>query len=93
VKAKITGSTVIVLGQVTGDITARNRLELRAPSRVVGNINTPSLVIQEGATFEGQCAMGAADPARRGKKADFSVLLRGDETPEHALAAELDAPK
>src|SRR5207248_4397654 len=77
VKAKITGTAVVVHGQVTGDINARNRLELRAPSKVVGNLNTPSLVIQEGAVFDGQCAMGAtADGARRGKKPDFSALLK-----------------
>jgi cytoskeletal protein CcmA (bactofilin family) len=91
VKAKIAGATVVVHGQVTGDITARARLELRAPSRVVGNINTPSLIIQEGAVFEGQCAMGGSDPARRGnKKTDFSVLLRGDESAEKPLATQLD---
>src|SRR5215831_8787372 len=75
VKAKINGTSVVVHGQVTGDISARTRLELRAPSKVVGNISTPNLVIQEGAVFEGQCAMGGAatgavagDPVRRGKK-------------------------
>lgn len=83
VKARITGATVIVHGQVTGDITARTRIELRAPSRVVGNINTPSLVIHEGAVLEGQCTMGGAETARRAKKADFSVLMRSDDRSEN----------
>ena len=87
VKARITGGTVLVHGQVTGDITARTRIELRAPSRVVGNISTPSLVIQDGAVLEGQCTMGGADAARRGKKPDFSVLLRSEEHAEHAPPA------
>ena len=89
VKAKINGTTIVVHGQVTGDIAARTRLELRAPSKVMGNISTPNLVIQEGAVFEGQCAMGAAgaaagvgDAARRGKKPDFSVLFRKEEATE-----------
>ncbi|HJQ83409.1 MAG TPA: polymer-forming cytoskeletal protein [Candidatus Binatia bacterium] len=76
VKAKITGTSVVIHGHVNGDIHARTRLELRAPSKVTGNINTPSLVIHEGAHFEGQCAMGTGDGARRGKKPDFSALLR-----------------
>ena len=58
VKARITGTSIVVHGQVTGDITARTRLELRAPGKVIGNISAPSLIIQEGAIFEGQCAMG-----------------------------------
>ena len=86
VKAKILGTSVVVHGQVTGDISARTRLELRAPSKVVGNITSASLVIHEGAVFEGQCSMGGAvDAARKGKKPDFSVLLRGDETTEEPI--------
>src|SRR5881397_3947664 len=49
VKAKIIGTSIVVHGQVTGDVAAKTRLELRAPSKVVGNISTPNLVIQEGA--------------------------------------------
>jgi cytoskeletal protein CcmA (bactofilin family) len=71
VNAQITGTAVVVHGKVTGDITARTRLEIRAPSKVFGNITTPSLVIHEGAVFEGQCAMG--DAAKGDKKAPSVV--------------------
>jgi cytoskeletal protein CcmA (bactofilin family) len=57
VKAKITGTVVIVHGQVNGDIAAKTRLELRSPGRVHGNISTATLVIQEGTVFEGSCSM------------------------------------
>src|SRR6267143_1691059 len=42
VNAQITGSSVVVHGRVTGDITARKRLEIRAPGKLFGNITTPS---------------------------------------------------
>ena len=58
VNAQITGNAVIIHGRVTGDVTARKRLEIRAPGRLVGNIVTPNLVIHEGVVFEGQCTMG-----------------------------------
>ena len=95
VKAKIIGTSIIVHGHVTGDITAKTRLELRAPSKVVGNLNTPNLVIQEGAIFEGQCAMGGAEPARKsgGKKPDFSVLLQRDENADDLLATPPEVTK
>jgi len=93
VKAKINGTSVIVHGQVTGDINARTRLELRAPSKVVGNITSGSLVIHEGAVFEGQCSMGAAADSARKKKADFSVLLRGDETTEEPIVPPPAPPR
>lgn len=68
--AQITANTIIVQGRVTGDLTARKRIELKAPAVVAGNINTPSLVIHEGVVFEGHCAMGGAAATRpeRGEK-------------------------
>lgn len=67
VNATIVGNTVVIQGRVTGDVTAKKRLEIRAPGKLYGNISSPSLVIQEGVVFEGQCNMGAAD-AQRGEK-------------------------
>lgn len=67
INAQITGGSVIVHGKVTGDITARKRLEIRAPAKVFGNISTPTLVIHEGAIFEGQCTM-SADPAAKAER-------------------------
>jgi cytoskeletal protein CcmA (bactofilin family) len=60
VKAQVHGATVVVHGTVTGDIRATSRLEIRRPAKVKGNISSPVLVIEEGASFEGKCAMGDA---------------------------------
>lgn len=67
VNAQIVGNAVVVHGRVTGDVTARKRLEIRAPGRLVGNINTPSLIIHEGVVFEGHCTMGGAEASRADK--------------------------
>jgi cytoskeletal protein CcmA (bactofilin family) len=84
VKAKITGTTVIVHGQVTGDVSARTKLELRSPGCIRGNVSTASLVIQEGTVFEGQCTMGG--DARATIKVTPAAV--GDAKPaEPALAA------
>ncbi len=60
VEAEVTADTIVITGKVTGDVTARRRLEIRAPGQVQGNITTPSLVIHDGVRFEGQCSMGRA---------------------------------
>jgi len=73
VSAQIQASTVIVLGRVNGDVTARKRVELRAPARLIGNLNTPGLVIHEGVTFEGHCTMAAAEG--RMEKGDKKVAI------------------
>jgi cytoskeletal protein CcmA (bactofilin family) len=57
VKAQITADSIIITGTVNGDVTARRRLEIRAPGKLYGNIATPSLVVHDGVIFEGKCAM------------------------------------
>jgi cytoskeletal protein CcmA (bactofilin family) len=74
VNAQMTANSVIIKGKVTGDITARKRVEIRAPGKLFGNITTPSLVIHEGVVFEGHCSMGGSD-AQRVEKAERKVAL------------------
>lgn len=44
-------------GTINGDISATEKVHLGRTARVVGNITTPKLVIEEGAVFEGGCTM------------------------------------
>jgi len=60
VRAEMDVSTVIIYGDVYGNIRASNSIELHSPSHLVGNIITPSLVIDRGATFDGNCRMMGA---------------------------------
>jgi cytoskeletal protein CcmA (bactofilin family) len=59
VAAQIRADAVIVAGKVSGDIVAIRRIEIRPSAKVLGNITAPTLVINEGALFEGHCAMQA----------------------------------
>jgi cytoskeletal protein CcmA (bactofilin family) len=61
VNARIEGTTIVIQGTVTGDIVAQTRLELRPPGKVTGDVTTPSLVINEGAVFEGRCSMRSGE--------------------------------
>ncbi len=76
VNAQITATNVVIHGNVTGDIRATKKLEIRSPAKLFGNVITPSVVIEEGVVFEGHCSMGASE--ERGKKV---TLLAGDEKP------------
>lgn len=60
VKAKITAQSVVVHGKVEGNVSAKEKIELIAPARLTGDIDTPRLVITEGVVFEGDCSMGVA---------------------------------
>ena len=84
VNAQIIGASVIVHGRVTGDVTAKKRLEIRAPGKLFGNITTPSLVIHEGVVFEGQCSMGGPDTQRAEKDRKVAFFPKDDRPPEPA---------
>ncbi|HVT45954.1 MAG TPA: polymer-forming cytoskeletal protein [Thermoanaerobaculia bacterium] len=49
---------IAIGGTVTGKIIAADRIEIHRSGKVYGDIRTPKLIIEEGATFEGNCSMG-----------------------------------
>ena len=55
IEAEIQVSVGIISGQIKGNITGRERIELDGTARIFGNIVTPVLVLAEGAVFDGQC--------------------------------------
>jgi cytoskeletal protein CcmA (bactofilin family) len=57
VDANIEVAVAIIHGTINGDIIATQRLELGRAAKVNGNIQTPSLIIEQGAVFEGTCKM------------------------------------
>ena len=61
VKADVEVGSLVVEGTVDGNIQARQSVEIHAPGRVHGNITTPSLFIDRGVVFEGNCQMCDAD--------------------------------
>ena len=57
VDANIEVAVAVIHGTINGDIIATQRLELGRAAKVNGNIQTPSLIIEQGAVFEGTCKM------------------------------------
>ena len=62
--ANVSVGVAQVNGTVNGDITAADKVQLGRTARVVGNISTPKLVIEDGAVFEGGCTMLKAREAQ-----------------------------
>ena len=61
IDADITCGTVIVHGEVNGNIRAKNAVELHAPARVKGDVETPSFSLERGVVFQGQSSMPAVE--------------------------------
>jgi len=57
IRSQIHVADMIISGEVQGDIFAEKRIEINVPGKLIGNIQTPKLVIKEGVIFEGSCKM------------------------------------
>ena len=69
-KAEVHAKAVIVVGHVTGNLSAADRIQVEATGIVDGDVKAPRLVIQEGAMLNGGVEMSsgaqvAATPRRR----------------------------
>jgi cytoskeletal protein CcmA (bactofilin family) len=62
VQATIDADSVVIAGEVRGDIRARRKITLEKTARVVGDLCTPGIVIQEGAKLEGRIMIGPEAP-------------------------------
>lgn len=71
VDANIEVAVATIHGTVNGDVIATQRLELGRSAKVNGNIQTPSLVIEQGAIFEGSCKMTQVNAAAEKNKRSF----------------------
>ena len=63
VHATVQTATLVVRGEFVGDVTASERVELKAGSRVTGNIEAPVIVMEAGAVHDGECRMSKATAA------------------------------
>ncbi len=57
VKTNITATSVVVEGLIVGNISASRRILLLSTARVLGEIKTPELIIQDGVILEGRCTI------------------------------------
>jgi cytoskeletal protein CcmA (bactofilin family) len=96
VDANIEVAVAVIHGTINGDIIATQRLELGRAAKVNGNIQTPSLIIEQGAIFEGTCKMlqmtQAADKAKSHRKEEPLDTSRMKPIPADNGAKTADIP-
>lgn len=66
VQATVRAAKLVVLGEVRGEVLGASRIEVCAGGKLFGDVETQSLVIQEGATFEGRSRMSGQAAAAAG---------------------------
>jgi cytoskeletal protein CcmA (bactofilin family) len=80
IKAQVFAKSVIILGEVTGNVTATEKVDIRDNGSVDGDITAPRVAIAEGAHFR-----GSIDMQRAGAKP-------GESKPAEKAAEQKSAP-
>src|ERR1700745_757486 len=81
IKAQVFAKAVIVLGEVTGNVTASEKVDIRDNGSVDGDIISPRVAIAEGAHFR-----GSVDMQRKGGTATATVTAAAQPQPVKAVA-------
>jgi cytoskeletal protein CcmA (bactofilin family) len=84
IDATVEAASVTVAGKLTGDVTCRGRLQITGTGRVSATVSTDSLVIDEGAFYEGDLNMKSSNSsatlsssgAGLGDEVDATSVLR-----------------
>jgi len=84
-KADVETPAVVVDGAIEGNVTARDKIQLNAKGVVRGDIRAGKMVMSEGASFYGQCAIGpeaikdvpAARPGQPGQHGPQAAPAQG----------------
>lgn len=68
VTGNVTADSAVIGGELIGNLTVENKVELTESAKVLGNIKTSIIVIDENAVFQGQCDMNQEVPEKGNKK-------------------------
>ncbi|MDE6641006.1 MAG: polymer-forming cytoskeletal protein [Acetatifactor sp.] len=88
INGDITAQSTIIGGEVIGNVTSAERTELTQTARLIGDITTEIIVIDEKAIFQGGCNMNQESTGKRPKPAARAVRA-GRKTAKEAIAEAL----
>jgi cytoskeletal protein CcmA (bactofilin family) len=86
IKAQVFAKSVVILGEVTGNVTASEKVDIRDNGSVDGDIAAPRVAIAEGAHFR-----GSIDMQRPGGKSEVKGEAKGEAKAEAKTAASQPA--
>jgi cytoskeletal protein CcmA (bactofilin family) len=82
IEANMHISRIVINGEIHGNIIADHRIEIHPPGKALGDIQAPTVVIDEGGIFEGNCRMQPAKEADEKKLVAIeSETYPGDSPP------------
>jgi len=87
IEADVQVGVAIIRGKVHGRVEAGQRIEIFAPAQVTGDISAPTVTIDSGVVFNGNCQMHAV---AKNQEAKAGKVVMGTNSPpvEKAVASE-----
>lgn len=96
INGNVTADGAVVAGEVIGDITVTEKLEALATAKILGDITTKVIVIDEHAVFQGNCNMNQEVPNVKrtlAKSAARAAVKAGKKSAKTALEEALKEVK
>ena len=93
IRAEIEVGTIVINGEVLGNVRAKNAVEIHAPGRLKGNVITPNLQIDRGVIFEGTCQMENIDEKLRKGGAAAKGVVTPPGAPPAPVTPTLRTPR
>ena len=87
VKAQVFAKTVVIVGEVLGNITAVEKVSIQEKGVVDGDISSPRVAIAEGAHFRGSIDMRRSESAKPAAAAAAAAGTAGSASPAGAAGA------
>jgi cytoskeletal protein CcmA (bactofilin family) len=88
IQATIKAREVLVLGTIQGDVEAIERLEIRKDAKLLGNIRTARIVIEDGAYFKGSIDIIKPEPVKAAAPKPVAAAPAPAAAPAVASVAE-----
>ena len=93
IKAQIFAKSVIVLGEVNGNVTASDKVDIRDNGSVEGDLIAPRIAIAEGAHFKGSIDMQRKGGAPQAQAKPAQPAAQPQAAPQQQAPAPAGAPQ
>jgi cytoskeletal protein CcmA (bactofilin family) len=93
VRAGVKAREVVALGTIQGNVDAHDKLEIRKDAKLVGDIRTARIIIEDGAYFKGSIDIVKPEPAKPAVKTQVAAPVAAAAVPPAVAHASAGGPE
>lgn len=93
VRAAVKAREVVALGSIHGNVEATDKLEIRKDAKLVGDIHTARIIIEDGAYFKGSIDIVKPEPAKTAPKPQQAAAAAPSYPPQQPAPAAVEVKR